>query len=151
MRHGVRLGLDVGQARIGVAACDPAGTIAFPVATIAARNNRELEVVKLIREYEPIEVLIGHPVTLAGRGSASTAAAMDFAEVLARNPESPTVRLIDERLSTVQAQRRLHESGKSSKKSRQVIDQAAAVVIVQTALDEERTTGTPPGRIVEIA
>jgi putative Holliday junction resolvase len=148
MRAGVRLGVDVGSVRVGVAACDPAGTIATPVATLRRERGDLAELSRLAREREAVEILVGLPRTLAGREGPAAGAAMSYAERLAAALAPTPVRVVDERLSTVGAQRGLHASGVSVRKGRAVIDQAAAVIILQSALDEERATGLPPGRAV---
>ena len=151
MRAGVRLGVDVGTVRIGVASCDPAGLIATPVATLRRGSGDLAELVRLAAEREVVEVVVGLPRTLAGREGPAAAAAVAFAQRLADTLGSTPVRLVDERLSTVGAQRDLRASGRDSRQGRSVVDQAAAVIILQTALDEERATGIAPGRQVQAA
>lgn len=151
MRTGVRLGIDVGSVRIGVARTDPQATLAVPVETIDARPGISASVdrvVSLVAEYGAIEILVGHPIGMNGRPGAAAATAHEFAaQVALRIPDTP-VRLVDERLSTVQAQGQLHRAGRTSKSSRGVIDQAAAVVLVQHAIETERAQGKPPGRLM---
>ena len=150
-RTGVRVAIDVGTARVGVAASDAEGRLAFPVTVLKRdrRARRDLdEVVEVVREREAIEVLVGHPQTLRGRDSSSTVDARDYASLLAQRIQPVPVRLVDERLSTVAAQQQLHDAGLSTKKSRSVIDAAAAVVLLETALDQERNTGAPAGEQV---
>ncbi len=138
VRPGVRIGVDVGSVRIGVARSDATGTLAVPVATLR-RGDRDLaELADVVREYEAIEVLVGLPRGLDGREGAAAGAARAYAEDIAARVAPIPVLLVDERLSTVQAQRGLHEAGRSVRTSRGVVDQAAAVVIVQQALDTER-------------
>jgi len=151
MRAGVRLGVDVGSVRIGVAACDPAGLIATPVATLRRGRGDLAELARLAAEHAAVEVVVGLPRTLAGREGRAAADAVAFAERLAEALGSTPVRLVDERLSTVGAQRDLRASGVGSRRGRSVVDQAAAVIILQSALDEERATGIAPGRQVEAA
>ena len=151
MRAGVRLGVDVGSVRIGVAACDPAGMIATPVVTLRRGRGDLAELARLAAERAAVEVVVGLPRTLAGREGRAAADAVAFAERLAEALGSTPVRLVDERLSTVGAQRDLRASGVGSRRGRSVVDQAAAVIILQSALDEERATGIAPGRQVEAA
>lgn len=145
MRSGVRLALDWGATRIGVAACDPAGLLAYPVQTVAAGTSALDVLGRLVAEYRPIEVLVGLPRTLAGtEGQAAAnvrAQAVAFAAVVPGIP----VRLVDERLTTVAASRRLQAAGRSTRRQRAVIDQAAAVALLEQALDHERATGRPLG------
>ena len=146
MRQGVRLGIDVGTVRIGVARSDFHGVLATPVETVPRGVGDLARILDIAREIEAFELIVGLPLSLAGTDTASTGDARQFANLLAGETILP-VRLVDERLSTVSAQAALHASGRSSRQSRPVIDQVAAVIIVQHALDFERTAGTPPGEI----
>ena len=147
MRSGVRLGVDVGSVRVGVAACDPSGLIATPVTTLR-RGQKDLHALAtLVAEREAVEVVVGLPTSLSGKSGPAAAAASAYALELAdRLPVG--VRMVDERFSTVGAQRDLRASGVDARRGRSVIDQAAAVIILQGALDTERSTGVPPGRLV---
>ena len=147
MRPGVRLGIDLGSRRIGVARSDASGLMAFPVTTVA-RGQGDLDALaRLVDEHEAVEVIVGLPRHLSGADGPASEAARDFASALAQLVRVP-VRLVDERLTTVSAQRSLHESGRSVRTSRAVIDQAAAVVIVESALERERQSGLPAGDLV---
>ncbi len=148
MRSGVRLGVDVGRARVGIAVCDRDGLLATPVVTLARGATTVGEVRALLEEYGGMEVVVGLPLSMRGDDTASTADARMLAGELAASTDAP-VRLVDERLSTVSAQRALHQSGRTVKNSRPVIDQVAAVIILQNALDFERTAGRPPGTVVD--
>ena len=148
MRPGVRIGVDVGTVRVGVAACDPSGLIATPVQTLRRDRGDVDAVAALVTEREAIEVVVGLPVTLRGGHGAAAQAAVAYASTLAARVACP-VRLVDERLSTVGAQRDLRASGVDSRKGRGVVDQAAAVIILPAALDAERASGTAPGRVIE--
>jgi putative Holliday junction resolvase len=151
MRRGRRLGVDFGKVRVGVARCDPDGILATPVATLTRSGRPESavarEIATLADDDGAIEILIGWPTHLSGQRGPAAVAAEHFAVTLASSWPGP-VRLIDERLSTVQAQGALHAAGRSERTSRAVIDQVAAVLILQSALDAERTTGHPPGTLV---
>ncbi|WP_327298667.1 MULTISPECIES: Holliday junction resolvase RuvX [unclassified Streptomyces] len=152
MRRGRRLAIDVGDARIGVASCDPDGVLATPVETVPGRDvpaaHRRLR--QLIAEYEPIEVVVGLPRSLNGGEGPAAAKVRGFAQELARGIAPIPVRLIDERMTTVTASQSLRASGVKSRKGRSVIDQAAAVVILQNALESERASGVAPGEGVEV-
>lgn len=148
MRRGVRLGIDVGSVRVGVATCDPDGLIATPVATLRRGDGDLEEIARLVVDRDVTEVVVGLPRTLAGREGSAAEAAVAYAETVAARLRPTPVRLVDERLSTVGAQRGLRSSGVSARKGRRVVDQVAAVIILQSALDEERATGTAPGRPV---
>ncbi|MFD5752281.1 Holliday junction resolvase RuvX [Streptomyces sp. NPDC059255] len=152
MRRGRRLAIDVGDARIGVASCDPDGILATPVETVPGRDvpaaHRRLR--QIVEEYEPVEVLVGLPRSLNGGEGPAAAKVRVFAQELARGVTPVPVRLVDERMSTVTASQGLRASGVKSKKGRSVIDQVAAVVILQSALEAERVSGNPPGESVEV-
>jgi putative holliday junction resolvase len=148
MRPGVRLGVDVGKARVGIASSDRDGLLATPVATLARADADERSFRILVEDYGAMEIVIGLPISLSGADTASTTDAREFAAAVAGWIGLP-VRLVDERLSTVSAQRALRDSGRRTKGSRPVIDQVAAVIILQNALDSERSAGRPPGVLVD--
>jgi putative holliday junction resolvase len=152
MRRGRRLAVDVGDARIGVASSDPDGLLATPVETVPGRDlpAARRRLAALVTEYEPIEVVAGLPRSLKGGEGPAAAKVRSFAEELARKIKPVPVRLVDERMSTVTAAQDMRASGVNSKKGRSRIDQAAAVVILQNALETERTSGSPPGECVEV-
>ena len=100
-------------------------------------------------EEEAVELVVGLPRSLSGREGPAAAKAREFAAALARRVAPVPVRLVDERMTTVSAEAMLRDRGRSGAKRRAVVDQAAAVLILQHALDAERTTGNPPGEIVE--
>jgi putative Holliday junction resolvase len=148
MRPGVRVGIDVGSVRVGVAACDPAGLIATPEPTRSRGKGDLAALAALVAEREAVEVVVGLPTSLSGRAGPAAAAAEAYAGELAARVLVP-VRLVDERFSTVGAQRDLRDSGVDTRRGRSVIDQAAAVIILQGALDAERSSGLAPGRLVQ--
>lgn len=148
MRSGVRLGVDVGQVRVGVARSDPAGTLAFPVETLKRGKTDIPAICEMAREYEVLEVLVGLPLGLSGKAGKAAELARAYAEELAVQVHPIPVKLVDERLTTVEAQRSLRDSGITTRQGRGVIDQAAAVVIVQHALESERQSGEPLGTTV---
>jgi putative Holliday junction resolvase len=148
-RTGVRLGVDVGDVRIGVARSDPDAMLATPLETVARGSGDLDRLASLVEEHEAIEVVVGLPRLLSGGLGAAADNATEFAASLAsRLGEQVPVRLVDERLTTVSAERVLREQGRKGKARRRVVDQAAAVVILQHALDIERSTGRPPGQEV---
>ncbi|WP_189146488.1 Holliday junction resolvase RuvX [Streptomyces lacrimifluminis] len=152
MRRGRRLAIDVGDARIGVASCDPDGILATPVETVPGRDvpaaQRRLK--QLVDEYEPIEVVVGLPRSLKGSEGPAAVKVRGFTQQLAVLIAPIPVRLVDERMTTVTASQGLRASGVTSKKGRSVIDQAAAVIILQQALESERVSGKAPGEGVEV-
>ena len=147
MRKGTRLGIDVGSVRVGVSRSDVEGLMAVGVDTVK-RADAIGRIQELSADYSLLEVVVGLPLSLAGRETASTADARAFASQLAHQLQCP-VRMIDERLSTVQASAGLREAGRSSKQQRGVVDQVAAVILLQHALDAERIQGVPPGLLIE--
>jgi len=153
LRTGVRLGIDVGSVRVGVAASDVTGTLASPVEVLRRRRDgSDLdELAALAAEREAIEIVVGMPRSLSDRDGPAVEAARSYAVEVARRVAPVPVRLVDERLSTVQAQRSLHESGNTVRSSRSRIDAVAAVVILQSALDTERTTGEAVGEQVDVS
>lgn len=152
MRPGVRLGVDVGTVRVGLAASDPSGLLASAVATLGRDERGGEDQRAVVREAAArgaVEVLVGLPLHLSGRAGPAAEAARGYAEVLARLLAPVPVRLVDERLSTVAATRQLRGSGVRGQRQRAVVDQVAAVVLLQDALDAERASGRPPGTLVE--
>ncbi|WP_375425105.1 Holliday junction resolvase RuvX [uncultured Friedmanniella sp.] len=146
-RRGVRLGLDWGDARIGVAACDRDGLVAYPVDTVAAGGTELAQLVRIVTETEPIEVVVGLPRSMNGSEGPAAAKVRARAGALAALLPVP-VRLVDERLSTVSASRRLREGGRKARQQRSVIDAAAAAEILTHALGIERSRGEAPGELV---
>ena len=138
---GARLGLDVGTVRIGVAASDPEGRLAFPVSTVQRGPRAAEEVTRIALEREATAIYVGLPLTLAGREGPSAADARVFAAEVAERT-GLVVRLIDERLSTVSASSALRAAGKSARRQRSIVDQQAAVVILGNALDTEKAGNT---------
>lgn len=150
--RGVRLGLDWGQARIGVAACDAGAVLAYPVETIspAADEGRVLGRLRaIVAEYEPVVAYLGLPRHLRGGEGEAAALARGRGTWLARHFPGLEVRLVDERMTTVTAARQLSEAGRPSRAQRGVIDQAAAVAILNHALDAERLTGARAGERID--
>lgn len=144
MRTGVRLAIDVGSVRIGLARSDASGLLAVPMDAVRAGDTAIEEVAAAVAEWDALEVFVGLPRHLDGREGDAAAKARVWAAGLAERVAAP-VRLLDERLSTVQAQRALREAGRTTRQSRSVIDSASAVMVLQSALDAEAATGRPPG------
>jgi len=155
--RGVRLGVDVGTVRVGVAASDPDGMLATPVDTLARAagkpSSNASDVVRIAdeaRERRAEVVYVGLPRHLSGAEGSSAGVARAYAVALAHAVGPVQVRLVDERMSTVTAHHALQAAGRSGRRHRQVVDQAAAVVILQHALDVERSTGRRPGERVDV-
>jgi putative Holliday junction resolvase len=147
--RGRRLGVDVGTVRIGVASSDPDGILATPVETVRRdRSDKHLRrLAQLADELEAVEVVVGLPRTLADRTGPSARDAIELAEQLARRIAPTPVRLSDERLTTVAAQRSLRDAGIRAKGQRAMIDQAAAVGILQNWLDQRRAALAAHGEV----
>lgn len=146
---GRRLGIDVGSVRIGVACSDPDAILATPVETVR-RNRSDAHLARLaglVVELGVVEVAVGLPRTLADRTGPPAHDAIELADALARRIDPVPVRLADERLTTVAAQRSLRGAGVRSKGQRGIIDQAAAVAILQAWLDQRRWAAAPPEEV----
>ena len=150
MRRGRRLGVDVGDVRIGVAVSDPDGILATPVETVAAGPRAIGRLAELVREHEVLECVVGLPMGLSGREGPAAIKVRAFCAELATAIDPVPIRLFDERMSTISADAMLRHSGRSARGKRSIIDQAAATVILQTALDSERTRGSAPGESMEM-
>ncbi len=152
---GPKLGVDVGRVRVGLAGSDRDGLLATPVRTLSrdAKKNSDVRVlVQEARDRGAVEVFVGLPKNLSGRESESAEMAREYAQLLADALEAAgldlPVRLIDERLSTVSAHRSLREAGLSTRDHRKVVDQVAAVEILQHAIDMQRSLGRDVGEQV---
>lgn len=139
---------------MGIARCDPAGLLAVPVETLRRDRHTIARIAELARACDAIEVAVGLPRSMSGELGAAAHKAEAFATALARELAAATppvsVRLIDERLTTVSAERILRQQGRKRERQRSVVDQAAAVVILQHALDAERSVGRPVGQEVRL-
>jgi putative Holliday junction resolvase len=149
VRSGVRLALDLGSVRIGVARSDATGTLAVPECTVDARGRWLDEIRDLVTEWDPLELVIGLPVSLDGQERAAALGVRDKVDQIAASVPGVPLRLVDERHTTTIAHTLMHESGISGRRARRTVDQAAAVIMLQQALDVERTSGRPPGVLVD--
>ncbi|HEX5494142.1 MAG TPA: Holliday junction resolvase RuvX [Mycobacteriales bacterium] len=141
--RGARLGVDVGAVRVGVAASDPDGVLAHPVTTLRRDpdGGRDLdELAAIVRQREVVLVVVGLPVSLSGRVGRAAQDATAYADALGERIAPVPVRLADERFTTVLASRTLSQRGVRGRRQRGVVDQAAAVLILQGWLDSERMT-----------
>jgi putative pre-16S rRNA nuclease len=167
MRPGVRIGIDVGSVRVGVAVSDPRGLMASPVETVprgrakadgasakpdgaSAKAERAdlARIADLVAEHAAVEVVVGLPLSMSGASGAAAETALAYAQAIAVAIQPVPVRVVDERLSTVSAHGQLAAVGVGSRARRAVVDQAAAVIILQSALDTERSSGRAPGEVV---
>ena len=148
MHKTVRLGVDVGKARIGVARTDIDGTMAVPVETVKRDENAIKNICAIIEEHDADIVYVGLPLSLSGDQTASTADAITFSQDLSQ-ATTAHIRLVDERLSTVSATSSLQAAGHNAKSAKAIIDQAAAVVILEHALSIEKTSQNWAGRSLD--
>lgn len=148
MRRGVRVGVDVGSVRIGVARSDPDGVLASPLDTVRRGAGDLAELAKIARENDAVEVVVGLAVGLAGSEGRAAAEGRAFAAALAGQLAGVPVRLVDERFTTVLAHEALRQRGLDSRARRTAVDKAAAAVVLQGALDREAATGEPAGHLV---
>jgi len=146
-RKGVRLGVDWGKARVGVAACDADGLLAYPLETIPARDETAVfrRLAQLVDEYGVIEVVMGLPLALDGGARQAAKDVGEVAQRLATALDVP-LRVLDERLTTAAANRQL--GSLDARERRKVIDQAAAAGILESALTHEKHMGAPPGNVI---
>lgn len=138
MERGRRIAFDYGDARIGVAICDPDGILSTPLPFLDAKHPKLIKHIEaLFVEFEPIAIYLGEPKHLSGSEGVAIEKVRNFAAALSEKFSLPII-YIDERLSTVDAQRRLREAGKNSKESKSLIDSMAAVAILEGGLARER-------------
>lgn len=130
----MRLAIDVGSVRIGVAQSDARGILAFPVNAVPAGDDSCARVASLATECEAVEIIVGLPIGMNGSEGHAAGVARAWAENLSDKVHIP-ITFVDERLSSVQAQRGLHAAGRTTKTSRALIDSASAVVVLQSYLD----------------
>lgn len=136
-RIGRRIAFDYGDVRIGVAICDPDGILATPIATLQSKDPAlKVEIAKLLEEYEPVKAYVGNPKLLNGTDGEAVAKVFNFTQFLTANFDLP-ITLVDERLSTVTAAKKLRESGIAAKEAKSLIDAAAAVAILEQGLANE--------------
>jgi putative holliday junction resolvase len=138
MLRGRRIAFDYGDVRIGVAVSDPNSILCSPLTTLQAADKRlDTNITQLLQEHEPVQIFVGRPALLSGNDGVASEKALAFAERI-RNLTHVSVEMIDERMSTVSAARNLRDSGKSAKESKSSIDMAAAVAILEFALEIEK-------------
>lgn len=146
MRKGVRFSIDYGDSRIGLAASDPDGILASPLKTIL-NNQSAFDEILAELPNDCLEIYVGLPLNMVGDETIATSKAIDFASELSTRVAIP-IRFIDERLTTALANTQLRQIGKSQKQARGIVDQMAAVAILEYALNMERANELPPGEDV---
>ena len=138
MQRGRRIAFDYGDVRIGVAISDPDSILSSPLTTLQAKDKKlDIQLAQIFQEYEPVQIFIGRPALLSGADGTATEKAKVFADRISCLTSIP-IELIDERMSTVSAARNLRDSGKNAKESKDSIDMAAAVAILEFALEIEK-------------
>ncbi|AIY00566.1 hypothetical protein ART_0967 [Arthrobacter sp. PAMC 25486] len=153
--QGVKLGVDVGMVRVGLASCDPNGILATPVKTLSRDTKRNSDIKVVVKEAaarEAVQIFVGLPRTMKGEEKASAQMARSYATTLVALLQEAgldvPVRLIDERLTTVSAHQALHKAGLDSREHRKVVDQVAAVEILQHAIDMQKARNANAGQLV---
>lgn len=153
--QGVKFGVDVGLVRVGLATCDPDGILATPVKTLSrdAKRNSDIKVVvKEAGARGACQIFVGLPRTMKGEEKASAQMARSYARILVELLQEAgldvPVHLIDERLTTVSAHQALHKAGLDSREHRKVVDQVAAVEILQHAIDMQKARNANVGQLV---
>ena len=138
MQRGRRIAFDYGDVRIGVATSDADSIICSPLTTLKATDKSLLKnISEILVEIQPVQIFIGKPALLSGKDGLATEKAIGFADLL-RGITDVEIVMVDERLSTISAARSLRESGKNAKDSKSSIDMAAAVGILEFAIDLEK-------------
>ena len=137
MKSGRRIGFDFGEKRIGVATTDLESILVSPHATILNDEKLLVKLTEILSEIDPVYVVVGNPMHLSGLNSAKSKQASEFANLI-RSIFSGPIYLVDERLSTSNAYSQMRDSGKSERESKSVIDQIAAVNILESALLSEK-------------
>lgn len=151
MQAGRRLAVDVGKVRVGLAISDFHGILASGLTNVARQPSNEATcklILDAVADEDIIEIYVGLPLSMSGEHTASTQDAIELTLTLSQMVSTPT-RMVDERLTTVSATSALRSSGKNSKQGRSIIDQVAATMILEQALNQERQTGLPAGREVK--
>lgn len=139
MMRGRRIAFDYGDVRTGVALCDPDGILASPLCVLQTQSKAFLEeVAALLKEHEPIHIYIGKPLHMSGDSGESAEMAQSFVSLLQTMTDIP-IAMVDERLSTVSAQKKLKDAGVSMKDSKSLIDAMAAVAILEQGLLSEKS------------
>lgn len=155
LRRGIRIGVDVGTVRVGVSRCDPDGILTMPVQTLTrAPDLSDLATLaEIVTEHDAIEVIVGLPRHLRGGEGVSAKGARKYARRLKKLVPDVRIAMVDERLTSNQAHVRLRASGIPEYEHRSVIDQVAAQIILEQALELERMSGRAPGEeiILEIS
>jgi putative Holliday junction resolvase len=138
MLRGRRIAFDYGDVRIGVAVTDPDSILASPLTTLKATDkNLAQQISAIFEDMEPVAIYVGRPALLSGKDGLATEKASGFVALLNTITEVP-IEMIDERMSTISAARNLRDAGRNAKDSKDAIDMAAAVAILEFAIEIEK-------------
>ncbi len=138
MERGRRIAFDYGDVRIGVAVSDPDSILSSPLTTLKATDKRLIkQISQMLSDIQPVAIYVGRPALLSGNDGSATEKAGEFVALLSTITQVP-IEMIDERLSTISAARNLRDAGRNAKESKSAIDMAAAVAILEFALDIEK-------------
>jgi putative Holliday junction resolvase len=138
MQRGRRIAFDYGDVRIGVAVSDPDSILCSPLTTLKATDKKLLsQILELINEIEPVQLFVGNPALLSGKDGQASVKTLSFAQQL-RTVTDLEVVMVDERMSTISAARNLRESGKNAKESKESIDMAAAIAILEFGIELQK-------------
>lgn len=138
MQRGRRIAFDYGDVRIGVAVSDADSILATPLITLNALDKKlHIQISEILLEIQPVAIFVGKPALLSGHDGSATSKVIAFVEQLKSMTQIP-IELVDERMSTISAARNLREAGRNAKSSKNAIDMAAAVAILEFALDLEK-------------
>ena len=138
MLRGRRIAFDYGDVRIGVAVTDPNSILASPLTTLKATDkNLSKQISTIFQDVEPIAIYVGRPALLSGKDGLATEKASEFVALLTTISKVP-IEMIDERMSTISAARNLRDAGRNAKDSKDAIDMAAAVAILEFAIEIEK-------------
>ena len=138
MQRGRRIAFDYGDVRIGVAVSDPDSILSSPLTTLKATDKNLLkQITEILTEIDPVTIYVGRPALLRGNDGSATGKASEFVEQLRTLTPVP-VEMIDERMSTISAARNLRDAGRNAKDSKDAIDMASAVAILEFALEIEK-------------
>ena len=138
MQRGRRIAFDYGDVRIGVAVSDPDSILSSPLTTLKATDKNLLkQITEILTEIDPVTIYVGRPALLSGNDGSATEKSLEFVEQLRTLTPVP-VEMIDERMSTISAARNLRDAGRNAKDSKDAIDMASAVAILEFALEIEK-------------
>jgi putative Holliday junction resolvase len=138
MQRGRRIAFDYGDVRIGVAVSDPDSILSSPLTTLRSESKSlSKEILAIFKEIEPVQIFVGKPALLSGNSGSASEKAEDFAQSLTALTDVEIV-MVDERMSTVSASRKLREAGKNARDSKSSIDMAAAVAILDFGIEIQK-------------